>query len=230
MELSSKNHAIEAMEVHYQLHSSALKTLLQFHTSSRQCQEEDLEEKKKRRLSKEAAIAKALVQIKGLPLSRHSYSALWEWTKDLCREAFGSSCGSSPSAGATRRSSVAKERDLLEIAEECSGEEAMDVDVIHKEVSPPPPAVAVQSYDQSCDQPDGGVTPTLLPQDYVSLFQLCLYGVSVCAVRCPAFFKPLYRLASTLLALGLPHVCRLCRTRNSLGILAWGGGDNVTLT
>lgn len=41
------------------------------------------------------------------------------------------------------------------------------------------------------------------------LLQQCLYGVAVCSVRCPAFFKPLYRLASAMLALGLPRVSSL---------------------
>lgn len=33
-----------------------------------------------------------------------------------------------------------------------------------------------------------------------------VYGVAMCAVRFPAYFKPLYRLASTLHAMGYPHV------------------------
>lgn len=42
------------------------------------------------------------------------------------------------------------------------------------------------------------------------LLARCLYGVSVCAVRCPAYFKPLYRLAKTLMFLGLPKVILTC--------------------
>ena len=38
------------------------------------------------------------------------------------------------------------------------------------------------------------------------LLHQCLYGVAVCAVRCPTYFKPLYRLSSALLKLGLPKV------------------------
>ena len=38
------------------------------------------------------------------------------------------------------------------------------------------------------------------------LLQQCLYGVAVCAVRCPNYFKAIYRLSSALLALGLPEV------------------------
>lgn len=38
------------------------------------------------------------------------------------------------------------------------------------------------------------------------LLHQCLYGVAVCAVRCPTYFKPLYRLSSALLELGLPKV------------------------
>ena len=38
------------------------------------------------------------------------------------------------------------------------------------------------------------------------LLHQCLYGVAVCAIRCPTYFKPLYRLSSALLKLGLPKV------------------------
>ena len=38
------------------------------------------------------------------------------------------------------------------------------------------------------------------------LLQLCLYGIAVCTVRCPAYFKPLYRLSTALFKLGLPNV------------------------
>ena len=63
------------------------------------------------------------------------------------------------------------------------------------------PAVASGSSD--CDaQPSSDVTHELL-------LVKCLYGVSVCAVRCPAYFKPLYRIAKALLSLGLPEVKQL---------------------
>ena len=38
------------------------------------------------------------------------------------------------------------------------------------------------------------------------LLHQCLYGVAVCAVRCPTYFKTLYRLSTALLKLGLPKV------------------------
>ena len=41
---------------------------------------------------------------------------------------------------------------------------------------------------------------------HCQLLQQCLYGVAVCAVRCPTYFKPLYRLSSALFSLGLPKV------------------------
>ena len=41
--------------------------------------------------------------------------------------------------------------------------------------------------------------PPLSPAD---LLERCLWGVAVCAVRCPAYYKPLYRLAATLHSLG----------------------------
>ena len=36
--------------------------------------------------------------------------------------------------------------------------------------------------------------------------QQCLYEVAVCSVRCPAYFKPLYRLAAATVKMGLPQV------------------------
>ena len=41
-------------------------------------------------------------------------------------------------------------------------------------------------------------------------FMECLYGVSMCAFKFPAYFKPLYRLASTLYQMGQPEVSSLC--------------------
>lgn len=49
-------------------------------------------------------------------------------------------------------------------------------------------------------------SPLTHDNTWAQLLQQCLYGVAVCAVRCPAYFKPLYRLSSALLALGLPKV------------------------
>ena len=40
------------------------------------------------------------------------------------------------------------------------------------------------------------------PLSPVDLLERCLWGVAVCAVRCPAYYKPLYRLAATLHSLG----------------------------
>ena len=38
------------------------------------------------------------------------------------------------------------------------------------------------------------------------LLHLCIYNITLCAVRCPAYFKPLYRLASVLTEVGLTEV------------------------
>ena len=45
--------------------------------------------------------------------------------------------------------------------------------------------------------------PSSLPEATpTSLLEQCIYGVAVCCVRCPAYYKSLYRLASTLHSLG----------------------------
>ena len=46
---------------------------------------------------------------------------------------------------------------------------------------------------------DSEATPT-------SLLEQCVYGVALCSVRCPAYYKSLYRLASTLHSLGHSQV------------------------
>ena len=142
----------------------------------------------------ESCIAQALVQLKALPLCRHSYPALWEWTKRLCKEAFAGG-GASPSP-----------TPLLGTSD--GGVEKMDVDVLSAAAG-----VVAWSRDRSCDHSD---TPPqkqeeasvsgLQGQAYSSLLQLCLYGVAVCAVRYPAFYKPLYRLATTLHTMRLTQV------------------------
>lgn len=38
------------------------------------------------------------------------------------------------------------------------------------------------------------------------LLQQCVYGIAVCVVRCPSFFKPLYRLATVLHKMGMDKV------------------------
>jgi calcineurin-binding protein cabin-1 len=48
---------------------------------------------------------------------------------------------------------------------------------------------------------DSEATPT-------SLLEQCVYGVALCSVRCPAYYKSLYRLASTLHSLGHSQVAR----------------------
>ena len=277
VEISSKLHAVEAVEVHYQLHSIALKHLLRIqsgqgsasgHTtssgqgssseqgvasgqdttqqasSSRHGSTSGHEVDKAKRVEVESSIAEALMQLKQLPLCQRSYPLLWEWTKDLCREAFrseaarnarGSSGGSSRNSGSGAGIRV-KDKETVGgtvVLLDCGGQgsetaadEEMDVDVVGlstaaADASDTPtvqsiivaPPVQVASLGTIITPPAAspvGATPPPLAssQAYTSLFQLCLYGVAVCAVRYPAFFKPLYRLAATLQAMGLTKVRR----------------------
>lgn len=124
-----------------------------------------------------------------------------------------------------------KSRDLVDIAAEhgvtTESEENMVVDVVGVSSpalatplrddhvvgssSPPPatPPPGAKSQTRASVEQRGGVAPPVTsPQlsSYLSLLQLCIYGVAVCAVRYPAFFKPLYRLAATLHTIGLSRV------------------------
>ena len=47
--------------------------------------------------------------------------------------------------------------------------------------------------------PWDGDGPSPTSTTAAQLIEQCMYGVAMCAVRCPAYFKPLYRLASVLL-------------------------------
>ena len=54
----------------------------------------------------------------------------------------------------------------------------------------------------------GEATPT-------SLLERCVYGVAVCSVRCPAYYKALYRLAATLHSLGHSQASDPCTAHTS---------------
>lgn len=57
-------------------------------------------------------------------------------------------------------------------------------------------SISSSSEETTCSVPSQA-TPTS-----ADLLERCVYGVAVCSVRCPAYYKPLYRLASTLHSLG----------------------------
>ena len=144
----------------------------------------------------EEAIAEALMHLSDMPMSSQSYPPLWVWVREVIRSA---------------------SREEMDMGESCLGDTRVDLDIANKtdalEIDDEDPIVSSdRSHDQSCDVMGGVATSQeeigiSSSWDYVSLLQLCLYGVAVCAVRFPAFFKPVYRMAATLLALGLPQVC-----------------------
>ena len=53
-----------------------------------------------------------------------------------------------------------------------------------------------------------GDAVTKVPDKEEIVLKDCIYGVMVCAVRCPAYFKSLYRLAATAVELGMLQVRR----------------------
>ena len=243
--------------MHYQLHSAPLKCLLHFHLTSSSIEDNEKErvnakdnekervnakdnekervnakDNEKERVNAERSVAEALKRVKELPLSQQSYPVLWEWTREIFREAFRTmsdltlptaektvTSGGPPTltenppttfaGGLCGVDEVAGERDLLDIAEE-TGEEEMEVDVVAIEEGIP---VGLQSHVQSHDKSHENTVTSdkciVNTYEYVSLLQLCFYGVAVCWIRCPAFFKPLYRMAVTLHTIGLPHVRNL---------------------
>ena len=234
VEITSKLHAVESIEVHYQLHSIALKQLLQFSPQWGHHTDKDADE-----VEVASSVAEALVELKSLPLCRKSYPALWGWTKALCRE--GTAGGPTLDVGGRAEGILdvggvkPVQRDLVDIA----GEERMDVNTYETPPSlmgsqAPPTLVTPQTPLQAppslvtIQAPPPPISPLPVPPPpappkapplpvppkapspsvppYVSLLQLCLYGVAVCAVRYPTFYKPLYRMAASLHAMGLSRV------------------------
>ena len=179
VEVVSKDHSVEAVEVHYQIHSIALKLLLPFHqevvTSAGT--------ESKRQVVMEA-VRGALSSLNNIPLSCQSYCALWQWAGKLIKSCVREKGGSVGVGGC----------DCVEDGR-IAGVEKMEVEV-------------QESAQQLHDLPEAmaGYIGDISKFDYWDLLKLCFYGVSVCAVKFLAFFKPLYRMASTLLELGLPQV------------------------
>ena len=80
-------------------------------------------------------------------------------------------------------------------------------------------ALASQKESKQSIQTESSLSPETLktaspppkPSVYVehvssNLLQQCIYGIAVCAVRCPAHFKPRYRLAAVLAKIGQTKV------------------------
>ena len=83
-------------------------------------------------------------------------------------------------------------------------EEDEEMDVFSLKGSDDGDMGAVQRIAAAENSPEDLAMTEALEEEAV--FQHCLYGVMVCAVRCPAYSKPLYRLAATAANLGLLKV------------------------
>ena len=293
MELSSKNHAVQAIEVHYQLHSTPLKYLIRSHYHTSPHQDEGKRGEGEGGCD-EVVIRDALLQLKDLPLSHSSYPVLWKWAVNIFKETSNSDKASEHMDVVARASEhmdvmarasehmdvvarasehmdvVARASEHMDVVARASehmdvvarASEHMDVvarasehidvvarasehmDVVSDVAQANENMVSNVAQDmdvasevartsehmensvrKSCDNVCSGSSVAKVSHDSTSslskYMQLCFYGVSVCAVRCPAYYKPLYRMASTLQALGLPQVSHLDITHTQIDILVY---------
>ena len=215
VEISSKDHSVEALEVHYQIHSFALKFLLPFHHDSAS----SVDPKENVRSVVEEAISNALSALTDIPLSTQCHQALQQWVCNLVRYSPGKlahqkegevGLGEAGPADCEVGEMEVQNSDLATGQGSCDQSHYLPQEA--------------RSGDQSCDlsERQGSSNQSyIVPEKSgvhkeVNLLQRCFYGVGACAVRFPAFFKPLYRMAATLLDLGHPQVsvcvcvCAVC--------------------
>ena len=162
------------------------------------------------------SITDALEHLVGLPLNTQIYISLWDWVTRLVEIACHGDKGAGhqvtqkmEEVGGACVSTI--QSDIQDIP--AAGEsEKMEVDLVDDE----PIASSGASCNQSCNMVEvaetghAEVVSTSSSKDYVGLLQLSFYGVALCFVRFPAFFKPLHRMAATLLRLSMPQVCQTC--------------------
>lgn len=122
----------------------------------------------------EAAIAKAMGDLEGLPLSQVEYPGVKEWVVGVLRGG-----GARPAGD---RVSLLIQKVIADAEREVALEAGKPVEPLRMTSALRPEA-----------------TPT-------SLLERCIYGVAVVSVRCPAYYKSLYKLASIFHSLGHSQV------------------------
>lgn len=167
-------------KVHYQLNSCALKYLMREEGGTGE--KDDL-----------VALAEAVGCGKQLPLGGMEYRAVREWVRGvLGRGVKGTD--SQPAAGGDAVSQL-----IWRVIAEAENEVALETVAMGD---------AAMETDKSPEQHEIAKTTETsdAPPTNDGLLEQCLYGVAVCSVRCPAYYKSLYRLASTLHSLGHSQV------------------------
>ena len=233
-----------ALQVHYQLHSCTLKSLLKLFSNSDML--------KDKRCKIERGIVDALTQAQLPPLGTAMYDGVWEWVYELVTQAEKAELmmgiGGHVSSAADKKSqqeipaylsqtATKVPQDTMDTTGPDTGNQGYLMELPSLEVVPDaaPPAPLPLSEQSSMEHQlsrespqethplgerqlslsktsssSGRSSESDSPLTHASvrsqLLHQCLYGLAVCAVRCPTYFKPLYRLSSTLLKLGLSKV------------------------
>ena len=211
------------IQVHYHLHSCTLKFLLDLYSNS------SVSDGEKFKIEQE--VIETLKQSLLPPLGTAMYDGVWEWVYQLVTEA-----KLLTSEQTFEGFSKVKEAKLQFSTPEVTNEEHMNVksmieapnmDIIScsemaaldsEQLKPKHHSAKETPQEQeTIDEPVGQTgsmsarssepdSPLQHDDIHCQLLQQCLYGVAVCAVRCPTYFKPLYRLSSAFFSLGLPKV------------------------
>ena len=173
---------VNIWKVHYQLHSCALKYLMKLGEGEEEKEEEEGENEDL------TAIAEVVGCGKQLPLGGVVYRPVRRWVRgvlgrDSEEEGDTQSEGDAVLQLIQRVIAEAEEEVALETV--ARGDTAMETDKGPNMVS---------------------ITSAVTSTARAGLLEQCLYGVAVCSVRCPAYYKSLYRLASTLHSLGQSEV------------------------
>ncbi len=168
----------------------------------------------------------ALTQAQLPPLGTAMYDGVWEWVYELVIEVENPrACHTDKPQGDTRSANSPERatkvvQNTMDTSEHDTGNQAYLMELPNLEpVADGSPALPqseqLSTESLSLDEPmqpqsKGSSSSADSPSTHSSvrsqLLHQCLYGVAVCAVRCPTYFKPLYRLSSALLRLGLPKV------------------------
>ena len=200
------------------MHSCTLKSLLKLFSDS------DISDDERSKIEQEAM--EAVTQAQLPPLGTAMYDGVWEWVYELVNETEKpKSSHVDKSQGDTQppyspEMATKVPQEAMDTSEHDSGNQAYLMELPNLE--PVPDSTPSLPLSEQLSTESHSLDESMQPQSKASstsadsplthssvrsqLLHQCLYGVAVCAVRCPTYFKPLYRLSSVLLRLGLPKV------------------------
>lgn len=171
-------------KVHYQINSCALKYLMKV--------EEEEEDGESGNLT---AVAEVVGGGQRLPLGRMEYRPVRRWVRGVLgrddKEAGDTQSAEEDAVSQLIQRVIAEAEKEVALETVARGDAAVETDKgpkQHKTVASSSAGISTASEAKA------------------GILEQCLYGVAVCSVRCPAYYKSLYRLASTLHSWGQSEV------------------------